>query len=128
MFNDSSCDTEEMESEGFETSGPPGGRQGLSLHHRQDIVGHDIEPPPSGIGKESFGRQHPSCEIIFEDIMNFFDRPTSFSLPPNKLLSIPTPHIGHHGKVVIGVPILEEFSLGGSDADRQVSIRFHVLF
>jgi hypothetical protein len=56
VLNDSSCDTEKMESEGFETSGPPGRRQGLSLHYRQDIVGHEIEPPPGGIGKESFGR------------------------------------------------------------------------
>jgi hypothetical protein len=115
MFNDSSCDTEKMKSQGFETDGPPGLRQCLSLHYREDIVSHDIESPPGRISKESFGRQYPCRQVIFEDIVNLFDRPTAFPLPPEQSLSIPTPHIGHDGKVVIGIPVLKEFSLDRSD-------------
>ena len=68
MVNDSSSDAEQMLSERFKTNGPPGRRQGFSLHHGEDIVGEGIEPPPSGIGKKSFRGHHASCQIIFDDI------------------------------------------------------------
>ena len=67
--------------ERFKTNRPPGRRQGFPLHHGEDIVSQGIEPPPSGIGKESFRGHHASGEIIFEDIMGFFYRSTAFPLP-----------------------------------------------
>jgi hypothetical protein len=120
MVNDSSSDAEQMIPERFKTNRPPGRRQGFPLHHGEDIVGEGIEPPPSGIGKESFGRHHASCQVIFEDIVNLFHRPTAFSLPLQQSLSIPTPHVGDDGKIVIGVAVRKEFSLKGLDTNYEL--------
>jgi len=128
MVNNSPRDAKQMISERFKTNRPPGRRQRFPLHHGEDIVGEGIESPPSGIGKESFRWHHPSGEIIFEDIMDFFYRSTAFSLPPEQSLSVPTPDIGDDGKVMIGRPILKEFSLSRSDTNRQVPIGFHPFF
>ena len=81
VFNDSSCDTEQMKSQGFEASRPPGDGQGLSFHDGDNIISEKVEPPPRCIGKESFRRENPACEIILEDIMNFLHTSASFSLP-----------------------------------------------
>ena len=81
MFNDSSCDTEQMKSQGFEASRPPGDGQGFSFHDGDNIICEKVESPPRCIGKESFRRENPTCEIIFEDIMHLFHASASFSLP-----------------------------------------------
>ncbi len=81
VFNDSSCDTKQMKSQGFEASRPPGGGQGFSFHDGDNIISEQVEPPPGRIGKESFRRENPACEIILEDIMNLLHASASFSLP-----------------------------------------------
>src|SRR4030065_1794998 len=91
MVNDSPRDAEQMISECFKTNRPPGRRQRFPLHHGEDIVSQGIESPPSSRGKESVGGHHPSCEIIFKDIMGFFYRSTTFPLPLQQPLPIPTP-------------------------------------
>jgi hypothetical protein len=101
MFNDPCGDTNKMESQSFETSGPPGLGQCLSFHHGEDIVGDDSESPPGRIGKEAFRWQYPSGQIILQDIVNLLYCATTFPLPPEQSLPIPTPHIGDYGKVVI---------------------------
>jgi hypothetical protein len=45
MLIDSGSDTEEMISERFEASRPPGRRQDFPLHHREDILGEHITVP-----------------------------------------------------------------------------------
>ena len=81
VFNDFSCDTEQMESQGFQASRPPGDGQGFSFHDRDNIISEEVEPPPSCIGKESFRGENAACEIILEDIMDLLDTSASFSLP-----------------------------------------------
>jgi hypothetical protein len=70
-----------MKSQGFEASRPPRDGQGFSFHDGENIISEKVKPPPGCIGKESFRRQNPACEIILEDIMNLLHTPTSFSLP-----------------------------------------------
>lgn len=64
VFNDSSSDTQEMRSQGFEASRPPGLGQGFSLHDGQDVISQNIESPPGRIGIEPFVRQHSNGEVI----------------------------------------------------------------
>src|SRR4030042_3555305 len=127
MFNDSSGDAGQMVSEGFKTDRPPKWRQGFSFHDGQDIVGEQIESPPSRIGKESFSRHNPGSQIIFEDIVDLLHGSASFPLPPQQSLPVPAPYIGNYSKVVIGISILKEFSLGRPNTDGQIAIRFHFL-
>lgn len=124
VSNAPSSDTNEMESQGFEASGPSGFGQCFSFHHREDVISHRIEAPPGRIGKEAFRGQYPSGQIILQDIMNLFHHSTSFPLPPKQSLPIPTPYVGDHGKMVVRVSVPKEFSLQRSNADGQVSIRF----
>ena len=93
MVNDSSSDAEQVISERFKTDTPPRRGQGFPFHHGEDIISEGIEPPPSGIGKESFRGHHTSRQVIFEDIMGSFYRPTAFPLPLQQPLPIPTPDI-----------------------------------
>jgi hypothetical protein len=81
MLHDSPCDTEQMKSQGFEASRLPRDGQGFSFHEGDNMISEKGEPPPGCIGKESFRRENPACEIILEDIMNPLHAPASFSLP-----------------------------------------------
>src|SRR5208283_2195673 len=51
MNNDSARHVQQMKTQRLQPSGPPGTRQTLSFHHRQDIVGQNIQAKPGGIGK-----------------------------------------------------------------------------
>lgn len=128
VFNDSCSDAKKMKSQGFKSNGPPGWRQGFSFHDGQDVVGEQIEPPPSRIGKESFSGHDPSSQVIFEDIVDLLHGSASLSLPPQQSLPVPTPYVRNHSKVVIGISIPKEFSLGRPNTDGQIPIRFHSLF
>jgi len=54
MNNDSTRHVQQMKPQSLQPGGPPRTGQTLSFHHREDIVGQDIQAKPSGIGKEPF--------------------------------------------------------------------------
>lgn len=105
MCNGPCSDLEEMESQDPQASRPPGLGQCFPCHHREAIAGEDVESPPGRISKEALRREDTSCQIIFEDIVDFFYGLTSFSLPLQQSLPIPAPHVGEYGKIVIKVSV-----------------------
>lgn len=128
MFNDSACEVEEVKSQGFETHRPPAFGQGFSFADREDVGGEGIESPPEGLDKEAFRGEHPCCQITLNNIINLLNRSAAFSLPAEQSLPIPAHHVGEDGKVVLGLSILKEFSLGRTVSDGEVAVGFHPSF